>query len=116
MRRGSVPPGDRLTALRASDSESIPQLDGIELHAESGQTACDLLAAVGVDAKIEIGDFFAFDPTGSYDAVIGNPPYVRYQDVTGSPEHGHVRPRSAQVYSAGRFTSRDVPTRPPGAT
>jgi len=29
------------------------------------------------------GDFFLIPPTGRYDAVIGNPPYVRYQDFAG---------------------------------
>jgi type I restriction-modification system DNA methylase subunit len=32
---------------------------------------------------VTAGDFFLVPPTGSYDAVIGNPPYVRYQDFAG---------------------------------
>lgn len=30
-----------------------------------------------------MSDFFDVAPTGNYDAVVGNPPYVRYQDFAG---------------------------------
>ncbi len=69
-------------------------LDGVELHTASAQAAYDLLRAAGVDADVAVGDFFTFDPTGSYDAVTGNPPYVRYQDFSG--EH-HVRSRQVAL-------------------
>ena len=31
-----------------------------------------------------MGDFFLVEPTPTYDAVIGNPPYVRYQEFAGA--------------------------------
>ena len=76
---------DRLADLTkgARTTDSPPTLDGIELHPASAQAARDLLSARGVDARVEVGDFFCVEPTGSYDAVIGNPPYIRYQDFTG---------------------------------
>jgi adenine-specific DNA-methyltransferase len=75
---------DRLAALHDAASEpTTPHLDGVELHEASAQAARDLLRQAGVDARVTVGDFFTVQPTGSYDVVIGNPPYVRYQDFSG---------------------------------
>lgn len=59
------------------------QLHGVELHEASAAQAEALLAGVGVRATIHVGDFFAVT-SAKYDAVIGNPPYVRYQQFTGA--------------------------------
>lgn len=56
---------------------------GVELHEDSAREAERTLQAAGIDAHIHTGDFFAHEPDGSFDAVIGNPPYVRYQDFSG---------------------------------
>jgi adenine-specific DNA methylase len=32
---------------------------------------------------IQVGDFFSIEAAAKYDAVIGNPPYIRYQDYGG---------------------------------
>lgn len=83
----------RLAALGATVSGQIPaQVDGIELHPASAQMARNLLQAQGASASIRVSDFFAIEPTGSYDVVIGNPPYVRYQDFSGE-----ARARSRQA-------------------
>lgn len=75
---------DRFEALRETASEPVtPHLDGVELHEPSARAARQVLLEAGVDARVEVGDFFTVDPTGSYDVVIGNPPYVRYQDFSG---------------------------------
>jgi hypothetical protein len=42
-----------------------------------------MLAAKGYPAKVDVADFFLVEPTPSYDAVIGNPPYIRYQGFAG---------------------------------
>lgn len=59
------------------------QLHGAELHAPSAVAASDALKHRGFSSSIAIGDFFDFPFRGGYDAVVGNPPYVRYQDFTG---------------------------------
>lgn len=75
---------DRLAALNdAATVSTTPHLDGVELHEPSAQAARDVLSQAGVDARVQVGDFFTVDPTGSYDVVIGNPPYIRYQDFSG---------------------------------
>lgn len=74
--------GRRLTALGASGA--LPnQLDGAELHAHSASMASGALRDAGHEANIAVGDFLRSEPRPLYDAVIGNPPYVRYQAFSG---------------------------------
>ena len=42
-----------------------------------------LLQAQGFTATVETGDFFDLPPQANFDAVVGNPPFVRYQDFSG---------------------------------
>lgn len=61
------------------------QLHGTELHEPSARAAADIVrAAAYADAAIQVGDFLAQRADPAYAAVIGNPPYVRYQDFTGA--------------------------------
>lgn len=70
----------RLTELGADQ----PRVDGVELHAASAATARRRVAAAGGTARIKTADFFTLDPRPAYEAVIGNPPYIRYQDFRGA--------------------------------
>lgn len=79
---------DRLSAIKAATPVDVlvadtGVLDGVELHGPSAAAARRLLRAAGLRSRVRTADFFTVEPTGSYDAVIGNPPYVRYQDFTG---------------------------------
>ncbi|MGH3821450.1 MAG: HsdM family class I SAM-dependent methyltransferase, partial [Pseudonocardiaceae bacterium] len=77
-----VAAAQRLDALEApADPE---QLVGIELHSESAVTAREVLAAAGRPAQVTVGDFFVIAGERRFDAVVGNPPYVRYQGFTGA--------------------------------
>ncbi|MGH3669483.1 MAG: N-6 DNA methylase, partial [Pseudonocardiaceae bacterium] len=77
-----VAAAQRLDVLKAPvDPE---QLVGIEVHAESAATAQEVVAAAGRPARVRVGDFFAVPGERRFDAVIGNPPYVRYQGFTGA--------------------------------
>lgn len=77
--------GRRLRQLGAS-SVDRHLLRGAELHPESAQGALRELAACGMDAGIDVADFFDVDlASGSFDAIVGNPPYVRYQAFHGEP-------------------------------
>lgn len=69
-------------------------LVGVELHQASADESQRSLRARGVNATIHSGDFF-LHPLGSrFDAVIGNPPYVRYQDFAGE---ARIRSREAAL-------------------
>lgn len=73
--------GLHLAALRGR----VPgrnQLIGVDLHEESVRIGETALAEAGLSATLSAGDFFDYrhEPV---DVVLGNPPYVRYQDFTG---------------------------------
>lgn len=73
----------RLRALGASP-DLRRQLVGIDVHDESVRCAERELQPLGTEADLQIGDFFDLEPERRFDAVIGNPPYVRYQSFAGS--------------------------------
>ena len=95
---------DHLARLRGPDPapETAGALDGVELHPESAVAAERALRRAGVNARVTAGDFFCVEPTGSYDVVIGNPPYVRYQDFTGE---ARVRSRAAALRTGVSLTN-----------
>jgi len=45
--------------------------------------AVGVVRAAGGDPSIQTSDFFLVEPKPTYTAVIGNPPYLRYQDFSG---------------------------------
>jgi adenine-specific DNA-methyltransferase len=71
----------RLEAL--GSGPSIGQLFGVELHEPSAKAAESRIGALGHRAEVQVGDFFESNPPAGVDAVIGNPPYVRYQGFVG---------------------------------
>lgn len=70
-----------LAAAHSVLDEQREQLDmlGLELHEPSVQAARQRIRAAGINARIEQANFFEVSGHGDFDAVIGNPPYVRYQ-------------------------------------
>jgi adenine-specific DNA methylase len=72
----------RLASLRSS-TPSADQLQGIDIHADSVAFAAAAVAALGGSASLATGDFFNYRSPAKFDAVIGNPPYVRYQMFAG---------------------------------
>jgi adenine-specific DNA-methyltransferase len=88
---------ERLEALGAPADGVVDQLTGIDLHRPSLDASGELLRAAGAGANLVRSDFFDLstpaqigDRIGWQDAVIGNPPFVRYQE-----HRGHPRKRSA---------------------
>lgn len=73
----------RMAELQRVDESARGRLDGVELHPGTAERARAVLAGVGARGTVTVGDFFEFSPTRSYDAVVGNPPYVRYQEFSG---------------------------------
>jgi hypothetical protein len=91
--------GERLKSLGAQSSSIAEQLTGVDLHAPSLEASKNLLAAEGFEAQLIESDFFDLmtpaqieDRVGWQDAVIGNPPFVRYQE-----HRGDIRKRSASA-------------------
>lgn len=93
--------GTRLRALGSGRSDCSGQLRGVELHADSARAAAQLLTPEGLDARIEVADFFDREPEAVFDAVVGNPPYVRYQDFSGE---ARARSRAAALHAGVRLS------------
>ena len=93
--------GRRLNALGAPQGLA-GQLSGAELHDASADTARRLLEAEGHDVQISVGDFLRAKPSAGYDAVVGNPPYVRYQAFSGESRAAAQR---AALQAGVRLTS-----------
>lgn len=89
---------ERLALLGAEQG----RLHGIELHEASARRARLVLAQAGLTADISVGDFFVSTPTPRFDAVVGNPPYVRYHEFSGE---SRSRSRAAALRAGVRLTA-----------
>ena len=82
--------GTQLRKAGAKPDAIREQLTGVDLHQPSLDESGRLLASEGFGANLVCSDFFDLptpaqfgDDIGWHDAVIGNPPFVRYQEFTG---------------------------------
>jgi len=82
--------GQQLKALGQPPDSVKAQLHGIDLHGSSLVEASRLLEAEGLAGHLVTSDFFAVPtpdmidaPIPFVDAVIGNPPFIRYQEHVG---------------------------------
>jgi tRNA1(Val) A37 N6-methylase TrmN6 len=83
--------GRQLVDLGCPPEMLDQQVFGVDIHADSLEAASKLLEAEGLDAHTECSDFFELLPPGRIgsrlplvDAVVGNPPFVRYQQHAGN--------------------------------
>jgi len=88
--------GERLRALGAAPLFWSEQLQGVEVFDISARNAEALLQEAGFDARVSVGDFFEHDPPVTYDAIVGNPPFVRYQNFTGAARSRSLEAALAQ--------------------
>lgn len=95
----------RLRELQPSP-EAPPVVEGVEIHAHSAQTAINRVVEAGGTPKIVVKDFFLVEPRQDFSAVIGNPPYIRYQDFRGeSRAHSRAAALKAGVALNGLASS-----------
>ncbi|MBN9104935.1 MAG: SAM-dependent DNA methyltransferase [Propionibacteriaceae bacterium] len=80
-----------------------------ELHEASANDARSLLAALDHPGEVRIGDFLACKAEPSFDAVVGNPPYVRYQGFTGPARAAGLSAALAQGVRLSRLASSWAP-------
>ena len=62
---------------------STASIFGYEIDKAASTAAHSVVARIGAPATIENIDFFDVTPMSSADAVVGNPPYIRYQVFSG---------------------------------
>ncbi|MFA7416645.1 MAG: N-6 DNA methylase [Rhizobium sp.] len=84
---------ERLRELSSPRSRP-PQVHGVEIHPHSAEVARRRISDAGGEASIQISDFFVVPSSPEFDVVIGNPPYIRYQDFTGE---ARARAREAAI-------------------
>lgn len=75
-----VPAIERLRSLGAAR----PSAEGVEIDGPTAYEARNRVAAAGGTAGIRVSDFFDVEPVRECEAVIGNPPYIRYQGFKGA--------------------------------
>jgi adenine-specific DNA-methyltransferase len=82
--------GRRLAALGATKQDLRSQVLGVDLHSESVETSASLLRRRGLEGSFKVADFFELSTPNKLDAalppvdaIIGNPPFVRYQQHIG---------------------------------
>ena len=76
--------GHDLAGLGARRAELASRLHGIEIHRPSAERGQADLRRRDLDATIKVADFFDCPPEPVFDAVVGNPPYIRYQQFSGA--------------------------------
>ena len=102
-RRSSCSPPDAGYAIWLPTRRLDQYLYGVDLHAASLQASMRLLEAEGMGARLIAGDFFNVPspsqlgcPLPEMDAVIGNPPFVRYQEHVGETRKASAQAALAQ--------------------
>lgn len=100
-----LPAACRLVDLGGSSTRLETQLLGVEIHQASADASSARLAEAGFQSSVRIGDFFDQMPRGNFfgradwpacDVVVGNPPYVRYQQFQGEARAKGLRAALAQ--------------------
>lgn len=79
-----------------------PRVDGVEIHPHSARRARARVEDAGGRATIIDSDFFLVEPRARYSVVVGNPPYIRYQDFTGE---SRIRSRAAALKAGVSLTA-----------
>ena len=67
-----------------ASGSSAASIFGYEIDEHACTAARSVIARIGAPAAVRNTDFFEVAPTSSADAVVGNPPYIRYQVFSGS--------------------------------
>ncbi|MEP7010189.1 MAG: N-6 DNA methylase [Acidobacteriota bacterium] len=83
--------GRRLRELGANPREISALLHAVDLNPDAARFTRERLTALGLPlANVRVASFFSLPPPGGLtgssegvDLVIGNPPYIRYQDFSG---------------------------------
>ncbi|MCE2437561.1 MAG: class I SAM-dependent methyltransferase [Pseudomonadales bacterium] len=76
---------ERMIALRRNHGSVLEPAAGAGAFLrclEQDATGIEIDPALATDVRTVVGDFFDFPVSRKFDTIIGNPPYVRYQDIS----------------------------------
>ena len=94
----------RLNALGDAGS-----LTAFELHEASAESARQVLVHHGRAGDVRVGDFLATVAEPTFQVVVGNPPYIRYQGFTGEARSRGMAAALAQGVRLSRLSSSWAP-------
>jgi hypothetical protein len=94
--------------LRALGATGIT-VYGAEIHSDSARIARHLVHKLGATADISVVDFMVMPASASFDAVIGNPPFVRYQGLVGDARSRALEAALAQGVVLPKLTNSWAP-------
>jgi adenine-specific DNA-methyltransferase len=104
--------GRRLRELGCPPNDLDQHLYGVDVDAASLRASQQRLAAEGTGAQLIAGDFFNIPapsqlgcPLPEMDAVIGNPPFIRYQEHAGATRKASTQAALAQGVSLSGLAS-----------
>jgi len=92
---------NRLQQLGASAGDAGDQVHGIEIDAEAHSAAISRESTDLLPQRLLLGDFFVSEPgelIPRCQAVVGNPPYIRYQEFGRSSTVAHRIAKRAGVH------------------
>lgn len=108
---------ERLRRLGAPTEELGQLISGVDVHRPSLNASRKTLQSKGFEAQLVRSDFFDLpspaqigDKIGWQDAVIGNPPFIRYQEFTGAARAKGLAAALAQGVRLSQMTSSWAPT------
>jgi adenine-specific DNA-methyltransferase len=105
----------RLRDLGADRDDVGSRLTGVDLHRPSLDASAKALATEGLDAQLIARDFFDLptpsgrSPLQLQDAVIGNPPFIRYQEFSGKTRAKALAAALRQGVRLSQMTSSWAP-------
>jgi release factor glutamine methyltransferase len=90
--------GSGAIALAIADEHPGSRVTGIDVSVAALEVAWTNACDAGLDVRLEQADLFAALPTGPWDLVVSNPPYVRAEELDRlEPEVRDWEPRGALV-------------------
>jgi adenine-specific DNA-methyltransferase len=95
----------RLATLERSLFTFKSSLTGIEVNPAAANRAIQRLTTANVAADIRIGNFFDYSVDERFDAVVGNPPYIRYQQFAGTMRAKALRSALAEGVALNGLSS-----------
>ncbi len=108
----------RLLALGSRSLQASRSVIGIDLDPEAARLTGDALRTIFKVPQVNVrnGSFFSMEPPGPdsgnglmVDAVVGNPPYIRYQEFSGTSRDEALRRAHGAGVLLNRLTSSWAP-------
>ncbi len=88
-----------------------PAVDAVEIEPQAAASSRSILGTSGIADRLVEGDFFAYaeKATARYDAVLGNPPFLRFQHFREEHRQAAFNLMRAQGLAPNRLTNAWVP-------